>query len=153
MTTVTGAAGSLDVIPADECFALLATHEVGRLAVVDRDLPLIVPVNYGLDGGTIVIRTHPGTVLTAAIGRSVAFEVDDIDRRERRGWSVLVVGFTEEVGPEQRNDLVERTHGRGVQPWAPGEHGVWLRITPQQISGRRIVPGRLPWGVDDRAYL
>ncbi|HEV7186979.1 MAG TPA: pyridoxamine 5'-phosphate oxidase family protein [Blastococcus sp.] len=150
---MTSDAGSLDVIPADECFALLGTQEVGRLAVVDRDRPLIVPVNYGLDGRTIVLRTHPGTVLSAAIGRSVAFEVDEVDRRERRGWSVLVVGFTEELGAQERTGVLERTHGSGVEPWAPGEHGVWLRVTPNVISGRRIVPGRLPWGVDDRAYL
>jgi len=153
MTTMTSAAGSLDVIPADECYALLATQEVGRLGVVFGDHPLIVPVNYGLDGRTIVIRTHPGTMLNAAAQRTVAFEVDDIDRRERRGWSVLVVGPAAEIGREQRADLIERTHGAGVEPWAPGEHGVWLRVTPQVISGRRIVPGRLPWGVDDRAYL
>ena len=153
MTTTTGTDGTLSVIDADECYALLATQELGRLAVVDRDQPLIVPVNYGLDGRTIVVRTHPGTVLSAAIGRSVAFEVDEIDRRERSGWSVLVVGFPEEVGHSERNELIEHTHGRGVQPWAPGEHGVWLRLTPHRISGRRIVPGQLPWGVDTRAYL
>jgi hypothetical protein len=66
---------------------------------------------------------------------------------------VLVVGFTEELAPEHRAGLLERVHGGGVQPWAPGEHGVWLRVTPERISGRRIVPGQLPWGVDDRAYL
>ena len=151
--TAMSAAGSLDVIPDDECYALLATQEVGRIGVVVDDHPLIVPVNYGLDDRTIVIRTHPGTMLSAASRGTVAFEVDDIDRRERRGWSVLVLGTVEELGPEQRADLIERTQGSGVQPWAPGEHGVWLRVTPQGISGRRIVPGRLPWGVDDRAYL
>ena len=150
---MTSADGSLTVLPDDECFALLATQEVGRLAVVDRDRPLIVPVNYGLDGRTIILRTHPGTVLSAAIGRSVAFEVDEVDRRERSGWSVLVVGFTEELGAEERARVLERTHGSGAQPWAPGEHGVWLRVTPNVISGRRIVPGQLPWGGDDRAYL
>src|SRR6478735_3814456 len=106
---MTSDAGSLDVIGADECFALLGTQEVGRLAVVDRDRPLIVPVNYALDGRTIVLRTHPGTVLSAAIGRSVAFEVDEVDRRERRGWSVLVVGFPEELGPQERAGVLERT--------------------------------------------
>jgi hypothetical protein len=40
-----------------------------------------------------------------------------------------------------------------VAPWAPGEHGNWLRIIPQEVTGRRIVPGQLPWGVDERAYL
>jgi uncharacterized protein len=150
---MTSAAGSLDVIPVDECYELLAGHEVGRLGVNAEHYPLIIPVNYGMDGRTIVIRTHPGTTLSAAEHANVTFEVDEIDRRERTGWSVLVRGLAEEVGPEHRAVLVERTHATGVEPWAPGEHGDWLRIIPHEVSGRRIVPGQLPWGVDDRAYL
>ena len=150
---MTSAAGSLDVIPADECYDLLAGHELGRIGVIAQHHPLIIPVNYGMDGRTIVIRTHPGTTLSAAAHANVAFEVDDIDRSTRTGWSVLVRGLAEEVGDAHRDDLVRRTRASGVQPWAPGEHGNWLRIIPQGISGRRIVPGQLPWGVDDRAYL
>lgn len=150
---MTGAAGSLDVIPVEECYELLGRQEVGRLGVVAGDRPFVVPVNYALDGRTIVVRTHPGATLTAASDATVAFEVDEIDRVSRRGWSVLVSGPAEVVGPDHRADLIERTEAAGATPWAPGEHGVWLRITPQQISGRRIVPGQLPWGVDDRAYL
>jgi len=150
---MTSAAGSLDVIPVDECYELLATQEVGRLGVTAGGHPLIIPVNYALDGRTIVVRTHPGATLTAARNAIVAFEVDEIDRVSRRGWSVLVFGPAEEVGSDESADLVERTRATGVEPWAPGEHGVWLRVPPAGISGRRIVPGELPWGVDERAYL
>jgi hypothetical protein len=48
---------------------------------------------------------------------------------------------------------VERTRASGVQPWAPGEHGRWLRIIPQAISGRRIVPGALPSPFEAAGYL
>jgi nitroimidazol reductase NimA-like FMN-containing flavoprotein (pyridoxamine 5'-phosphate oxidase superfamily) len=145
--------GSLDVIPVEECYDLLTRHEVGRIGVIAERHPLIIPVNYGMDGRTIVIRTHPGSTLAAADHANVTFEVDDIDRRTRTGWSVLVRGLAEEVGPEHRADLVERTHAAAVQPWAPGEHGNWLRIIPHAVTGRRIVAGQLPWGVDGRAYL
>ena len=100
-----------------------------------------------------MIRTAPGTKLTAAQHANVTFEVDDIDRRARTGWSVLVRGLAEEVGPEHRPELVARTHASGATPWAPGEHGNWLRIITHHISGRRIVPGELPPAVDPRAYL
>jgi nitroimidazol reductase NimA-like FMN-containing flavoprotein (pyridoxamine 5'-phosphate oxidase superfamily) len=140
-------------IPADECFRLLATQEVGRLGVNAEHYPLIIPVNYGLDGTTIVVRTHPGTTLSAASHANVTFEVDEIDRRTRSGWSVLVRGLAEEVGAEHRADLVARTHAAGVQPWAPGEHGNWLRLIVHHVTGRRIVPGELPPAVDPRAYL
>ncbi|SEO94870.1 pyridoxamine 5'-phosphate oxidase family protein [Trujillonella endophytica] len=146
-------AATMHVIPADECHRLLATQEIGRLGVNAEHFPIIVPVNYAMDGTTIVIRTQPGSKLTAAQHANVAFEVDEIDRRTRSGWSVLVRALAEEVGEEHRADLVARTHATGVEPWAPGEHGHWLRLIPQEISGRRIVPGELPPAVDPRAYL
>jgi nitroimidazol reductase NimA-like FMN-containing flavoprotein (pyridoxamine 5'-phosphate oxidase superfamily) len=144
---------SLTVLPADECYRLLGSHEVGRIGVNAEHYPLIFPVNYALDGTTLVIRTAPGTKLSAASHANVTFEVDEIDRRSRAGWSVLVRGLAEEVGAEHRPELVARTRATGVTPWAPGEHGNWLRIIPQHISGRRIVPGELPPAVDPRAYL
>ena len=144
---------TMQVIPADECYRLLATQELGRLGVIAEHYPLIVPVNYGLDGTTVVIRTHPGTTLSAASPANVTFEVDDIDRRTRSGWSVLVHGLAEEVTNAHRAELVERTRTSGAQPWAPGEHGRWLRVIPQGISGRRIVPGELPPPFEPGAYL
>jgi nitroimidazol reductase NimA-like FMN-containing flavoprotein (pyridoxamine 5'-phosphate oxidase superfamily) len=143
---------TMQVIPTEECYRLLAAQEIGRIVVSAEGYPLVLPVNYGLDGTTLVIRTHPGTLQRAAQHANVTFEVDDIDRRTRTGWSVLVRGQAEEVGAEHRADLVARTHGTNVEPWAPGEHGIWLRLIPHDVSGRRIVPGELP-GLDPRAYL
>ena len=153
MTNAAGSDATMSVIPVDECYQLLASHEVGRLGVNAEHHPLIFPVNYGMDGTTIEIRTSPGTKLSAAEHANVSFEVDDIDRRTRSGWSVLVRGQAEEVGPEHRAELVERTRSTGVQPWAPGEHGSWVRIIPHEVTGRRIVPGELPPPIDPRAYL
>jgi nitroimidazol reductase NimA-like FMN-containing flavoprotein (pyridoxamine 5'-phosphate oxidase superfamily) len=144
---------TMQVIPADECYQLLGTHEIGRIGVNAEHHPLIFPVNYAMDGTTIVIRTHPGIVLRSADHANVTFEVDDIDRRTRSGWSVLVRALAEEVGDHHRAELVARTQAAGVEPWAPGEHGHWMRLIPHAISGRRIVPGELPPAVDPRAYL
>lgn len=131
-------------LDAEQCYRLLATHEIGRLGVNAEHFPLIFPVNYALDRDAIVVRTQPGTKLTTAGHANVTFEVDDIDRRTRSGWSVLVRGLAEEVTSAHRAELIERTRASEVRPWAPGEHGHWLRIIPQAISGRRIVPGELP---------
>jgi uncharacterized protein len=140
-------------IPADECYRLLRTQQVGRLGVNAEHYPLIFPVNYGMDGETIVIRTSPGTKLSAAQHANVTFEVDEIDQFARSGWSVLVRGLAEEVTEAHGPELVQRTHDVGVRPWAPGEHGHWLRLIPHHVTGRRIVPGELPPAVDPRAYL
>ena len=147
------ATATMQELSPQRCYDLLATHEVGRLGVNAEHYPLVIPVNYGLDGGTIVIRTHPGTVLHAASHAGVTFEVDDIDRRTRSGWSVLVRGLAEEVTADHSADLIARTHARGTEPWAPGEHGTWLRVIAHHVTGRRIVPGELPPAVDPRAYL
>jgi uncharacterized protein len=128
----------------EECYTLLATQQVGRLGVNAEHYPLILPVNYALDHGIIVIRTGPGTKLAAADHANVTFEVDEIDRVRRTGWSVLVRGLAEEVTTRHRAELIERTKTSGVQPWAPGEHGHWLRLIPHKITGRRIGAGELP---------
>jgi nitroimidazol reductase NimA-like FMN-containing flavoprotein (pyridoxamine 5'-phosphate oxidase superfamily) len=147
-----GSSPTMNVLSSHECFQLLATHEIGRVGVLAGGYPLILPVNYRLDGTTVVIRTHPGTILRSAEHANVTFEVDDIDRGSRSGWSVLIRAQAEEVGEAHRADLVERTRQTGVEPWAPGAKDSWIRLITHEISGRRIVPGELP-PLDPRAYL
>ena len=148
-----GTEATMEVLPTDECFRLLGTHELGRLGFNAEHYPLIFPVNYALDGTTLVIRTASETILQAAEHANVTFQVDEVDRRTRSGWSVLVRGLAEEVTSAHRAELVERTRASGVQPWAPGEHGRWMRIIPQGISGRRIVPGSLPPPFEPGSYF
>lgn len=132
---------------------MLATQQIGRLGVNAEHYPLIFPVNYGLDRGVIVIRTGTGSKPAAADHADVTVEVDDIDQRTRSGWSVLVRGLAEEVTGGHRAELVERTKAAAVEPWAPGDRGRWLRLIPQQISGRRVTPGELPPAFEPGAYL
>lgn len=143
----------LEALSAEDCYALLATQQIGRLGVNAEHYPLIFPVNYALDHGIIVIRTNAGTKLAEANHANVTFEVDDIDQRTRSGWSVLVRGLAEEVTSQYRTELIERTKATGVQPWAPGERGHWMRLIPHGISGRRIMPGELPPAFEPGAYL
>lgn len=129
---------SLDVLSHDECFRLLATHEVGRLGVYAEHYPLIIPVNYALDDRIIIVRTSPGTKLSALNHANVTFEVDEIDRTRRAGWSVLVRGLAEEVTEVHARDLVERSQSAGVSPWAPGVREHLVRVIPHLVTGRRI---------------
>ena len=143
----------LQVLSADECYELLATQQIGRLGVNAEHYPLIFPVNYALDRGVIVIRTDTGTKLTAANHANVTFEVDEINQWTRTGWSVLVRALAEEVTSKHRTELIERTKASGVEPWAPGDRGHWMRLIPHAITGRRIVPGELPPAFEPGAYL
>ena len=101
---------TMHVIPAEERYRLLRTQEIGRLALIAEHYPLNSPVNYALDGTALVIRTHTGTIRRAAEHANVCFEVDEIDRRTRIGWSVLVRGQAAEVGDAHRADLVAPAH-------------------------------------------
>jgi uncharacterized protein len=142
---------ALVVLPADECRRLLATRQLGRIGLVGGPFPLILPVNYMVDGDAVVIRTDSPKITAAAHHTRVAFEVDDIDERTRSGWSVLVQALAEEVTGARRDELVERVHTGS--PWAPGEHGHWIRLIPKIVTGRRIVPGQLPPPFEDAGYL
>ena len=67
-----------------ECWELLAGRSVGRLAVItEENLPFVVPVNYALDGETVVFRSDFGTKFDALLRHPVAFQVDSIDEHHR----------------------------------------------------------------------
>lgn len=119
-----------------ECRDLLSTHGVGRLAVPMESGPLIVPVNYGVVGESIVFRTAPDAVPSQAAGAQVGFEVDRIDGAFSQGWSVLVCGFARTVtDPDAVRRLEEHVCST---PWVGGQRELWIRIDPHSITGRRI---------------
>src|SRR6476619_1600285 len=51
-----------------ECWSLLRSVTVGRLAVWVDDHPDIFPINYTVDHGSLVFRTAEGKKLHAATG-------------------------------------------------------------------------------------
>ena len=123
-----------------ECFELLGQEHLGRVAVVDDWGPALFPVNFVLDGHTVVLRTDEGTKLDAAIrGSRVAFEIDGTDAAAHTGWSVMVRGEAVEVcDPAELAHLSELP----LVPWAPGAKTHYMRILPAVVTGRRIAaPG------------
>jgi nitroimidazol reductase NimA-like FMN-containing flavoprotein (pyridoxamine 5'-phosphate oxidase superfamily) len=140
------APGALEELRRQECFDLLATQPVGRLALTQPDhAPLVVPVNFTLDGDDIVFRSDPGSKLRLAMG-PVAFQADFVDWYHRTGWSVLATGVAHEVADAEIEHL-------DVEPWAPGDKRVWIRIVVDEVTGRRLDQVELPWPRDDRGYL
>ncbi len=134
----------VDVLSAEECWALVATQVVGRLGVVVDGYPVIVPVNFAMDGDVVVLRMGAGAVSAAADHANVTFQVDAMDRGLRTGWSVLVRGLVEEVGADHRPEVAARTASSGVSPWAPGERAHLKRLIPHGVTGRQVLPDRLP---------
>ncbi|HET8981140.1 MAG TPA: pyridoxamine 5'-phosphate oxidase family protein [Pedococcus sp.] len=127
----------IQTLSTEECLSLLATASVGRVAMTRDALPVILPVNYVVDGSSVLIRTTEGTILRAARagGAVVAFEVDELDERTMSGWSVLVTGTLREVTAVS---AVLRAEQLPLMPWTGGERRHFVRITPGLLSGRRI---------------
>jgi len=122
----------------NECLALLAGARLGRVAVSIRALPTILPVNYALLDDDVVLRTAPGSKLSAALlGAVVGFEVDDTNQDRSAGWSVLVVGHANEI----RDDAtLGRARGLRLEAWAPGDHDHFVMIPTEHVSGRAFGP-------------
>jgi nitroimidazol reductase NimA-like FMN-containing flavoprotein (pyridoxamine 5'-phosphate oxidase superfamily) len=138
LTVEVGTGHSLEIISEAECWRLLGEHTVGRLAISIANRPDIFPVNYVLDDGTVVIKTAPGLKLAAAsLGAGVAFEVDAFNETEHVGWSVVVSGAAFEVDEDDERIRIESL---GIAPWASGPKSRYLRVVPDQVTGRRI-PG------------
>ncbi len=128
----------LEVLSREECWRLIGGSVVGRLAVSIANQPDIFPINYAVDGETIVINTDAGTKLAGAVlGTAVAFEVDGLDADEHTGWSIVVHGKAEEV-----SGVEETMHAEdlGIKTWANRDKSRFVRILPSDITGRRI-PG------------
>lgn len=117
-----------------ECYELLAARQVGRVAFVVDDTPVVLPVNHAVDGEDIVFRTSPRTELgRRMIHGRVAFEVDDFDEFNQTGWSVLLQGsveYDDSAGPWPEDE---------AQPWAEGVRNLVVRIRPRLVTGRRLV--------------
>ena len=130
-------------LPANACWALLRTQEVGRLAVSVADRPEIFPVNYVVDHGTIVFRTAEGTKLAGAAQRDVAFEADGYEPETGEAWSVVVKGRGEEIS--RGHELLDTT-GLPLFPLHAGAKPRFVRVVPDEISGRRFpVADRETW--------
>lgn len=143
---------ALTTLDQSTCRRLLERHHFGRVAVNDQDGPVVLPVNYVFDRGSVVFRTGAGTKLAAAeAGERGCFEIDDVDEERRLGWSVVVRGRLEEVtDPAELQRLQEVM----IEPFAPGERDHLVRVIDGSITGRRIpIPREIPDEWFERADL
>ena len=133
--------GGITELTADECWQLLRSHNLGRIAASAAGLVDIFPINYAVDDSLAVyFRTAPGTkLLELAINDRVAFEIDGVDRAD--AWSVVVKGRAERLERQSEIDIAERL---GLSPWIPSLKYRWVRIRPTDIAGRRFALGPEP---------
>jgi len=129
--------GRLKELTRDECIELLRGHLFfGRIGYVVEGVPIIVPVNFTVDGESVVFSTARGSKLSWLSNHSqVAFQADHGRPLDRSGWSVLVHGTAREVtDPTELESLRQGP----VHSWAVPSTEHWVRISIDEISGRRL---------------
>ncbi|MEO3886707.1 pyridoxamine 5'-phosphate oxidase family protein [Nonomuraea sp. B5E05] len=126
----------LQVLSREECLRLLSSTPIGRIVFTDRALPAVQPVNFCLDGESIVIRTSIGSKLAAATRRAVvAFEADEFDPEMRTGWSVTAVGHARAATDPAE---IARLATLPLHPWTPGSRDHYIVVDAEQVSGRQV---------------
>ena len=133
-----GPVGQLETLSLGECHRLLAPGGLGRLAFTTVSGLMVLPVNYLLVAGTIVLRTGTGSLIAAHGDGPVSFQADHLDEALGYGWSVLVRGQAHRV--LQPGELRHLRESCDLRPWPAGEHDLYIKITPVHITGRRIRP-------------
>ncbi len=136
MTTPHDTVQELDEVQAWE---FLTAHRIGRLAIVIGGEPDIFPVNYVVDGQSLVFRTAEGSkLLAASLGGRMAFQVDEWTHEG--AVSVLAHGTPHVMEGEER----ESATSLELDPWVPTHKEHWVRLEVDEVTGRRFRFGPEP---------
>ena len=123
----------------EECWEMLRDEEFGRLAYLLAGEVHITPINYAVEGGSLLFRTAEGNKLLAVVmGSDVALEIDQYG--EDRARSVVVRGPARLL-PE---DEAHRAENVPLRPWVPTLKYNVVEIEPKVVSGRAFELSR-PW--------
>ncbi|GAB36599.1 pyridoxamine 5'-phosphate oxidase family protein [Gordonia otitidis] len=127
-------------LSADEAWALLATSDVGRIALSVGGQPDIFPINYYAGDGRVLMRTAEGTKLAElAVNGKVAFEADAYDADG--GWSVVVKGSARVLSTGAE---IAKADEAPLRPLIPTLKYNYIEIVPDEISARRFEFGPEP---------
>ena len=127
------------VLDEDHCWDLLASAQVGRLATAVDRTPEIFPVNYAVDGDTLLFRSAEGSKLLAiAMNPDICFEIDQYG--EETAQSVIVRGRARILDEFEEH----RAENVPLRPWVPTLKYNVVEIAPAQVTGRAFRLAR-PW--------
>lgn len=131
--------GATTELTTEQCWAMLRAEEFGRLAFRLVDEVHIVPINYAVDGDTLLFRTAGGDkLLGVLLGADVAFEIDQFERESAR--SVVVRGTVRLLGEEEAH----RAENVPLRSWLGSRKYNVVEIAPRVVTGRVFDLNR-PW--------
>ena len=136
----TDAESPIELLSEDECWELLHSSSLGRLAVKVANEPNIYPLNFAAADQRLLCRTSPGTKLAElTVNSHVAFEIDGV--RADEAWSVVVKGTARALDRQSDVDAADELALRSVIPTLKY---VYVEITPHEVTGRRFEIGPEP---------
>ncbi len=123
-------------LDAASCWDRLGAARVGRIAYLEDGWPTIVPVNFSVDDGAVIIRSLDGGKARAAErDEVVCLEIDGVDLDDRTGWSVLARGHLRVIDdPEALRDA----WANDPEPFIASPRWRWLRLEPFTVTGRSL---------------
>ncbi len=128
------------VLDEQECWELISGLSLGRLVTIVDGRPEVFPVNFVVQDKTVLFRTGEGTkLLSTVLNNQVVFEVDDHNVIE--GWSVVVRGTARQLRGSVEVAAAEEA---GLFPWIATTKPYFVRIEPNEISGRGFIFGSEP---------
>lgn len=130
----------VEVLGEDECWELLLSSSLGRLALSVAGEPEIYPVNFVATDRRLVFRTAEGTkLLELTVNNRVALETDGVGREQ--AWSVVVKGTARILEKRAEIDAAEELP---LRPLIPTLKYVYVEVTPVKVTGRRFPLGPEP---------
>ena len=123
----------MKVLNDHECLTLLGSVRLGRIALTNRALPIILPVAFATMDSDLVFRVGEGAIAKAAdMQQVVCFEADWADHSLAAAWSVTAIGqlFT----LRHPSDL-EQAMRLDLEPWT-ADCDTFVGLRPQLLSGR-----------------
>ena len=137
----------LRILDDNGCLDLLRSVRLGRIALTDRALPLILPVAFAIVDREIVFKVGQGALARAAnAGNVVCFEADWIDDELVAAWSVTAVGQLSLVDDAARILELQQLN---LGSWSASSPQ-FVALSPQLMSGRSRTDGRPTFGGDER---
>jgi uncharacterized protein len=128
------------ILSEDESWRRLGGVALGRLVTSFAGEPEIFPVNFVVQGRTVLFRSSEGTKLFSAVANSIVlFEADDHNVAE--GWSVIVRGRAKVLRADAEIAEAERAQ---LMPWTAIAKVHYVRVTPSEITGRHFRFGPEP---------
>jgi nitroimidazol reductase NimA-like FMN-containing flavoprotein (pyridoxamine 5'-phosphate oxidase superfamily) len=138
MTDLRSADARLVAMSAYECWQQLEAAEnlIARVVWVAGGRPGVLPVNFTVADGAVWFQTNAESPLGRHCeGQRILVEVDHAEPSTHAGWSVIVAGPAEFVDVDDAAELLER-----LRVWPKGPRNVFVRVEPEEVTGRRLVP-------------